>query len=283
MTSHSVPLAGVFGWPIAHSLSPLLHGHWLQATGIKGHYVPLECKPEDLASAVPALLKTGFRGFNVTAPHKESIFAFADHVTQRAKIIGAVNTLWRDGGKLYGDTTDGDGFLASLPDGCDLSHCVIIGAGGASKAIAYALCDTRALKSLTLLNRTQQRAAAVLETLQPCFPTVEMHTQTLDQGANALSCATLLINCTSLGMTGQPPLEMDLSPCADDMVLYDTVYSPAQTPLMRAGIARGLQTVGGLGMLIEQGRPGFAHWFGALAPVTGEEQALLKRALGQAQ
>lgn len=281
MTVNTVPLAGVFGSPIGHSLSPLLHNHWLQALGIKGHYVPLECSAEDLPSVLPALLKTGFRGFNVTSPHKEAVFSFADHVTQRAQVLGAINTLWVKDGALHGDTTDGQGFLASLPESCDLSRCVMIGAGGAAKAIAYALCQVGEMHQLTILNRTTARSADLLATLKNVFPDQAMEAQSLSDPDAALAQATLIINCTSLGMTGKPPLDLDLSGCGPKTQLYDTVYSPAQTRLMQAGVAAGLPTIGGLGMLIEQGRPGFEHWFGAAAPKTGQEHALLQRALGQ--
>lgn len=281
MTAETVPLAGVFGSPIGHSLSPLLHNHWLQSLGIKGHYIPLECSAEDLPTVLPTLLKIGFRGFNVTSPHKEKIFSFADHVTQRAQVLGAINTIWLKDGELYGDTTDGQGFLASLPEACDLSRCVIIGAGGAAKAIAYALCQVGEVEDLIIVNRTPARSDDLMATLKSVFPSQVMSSQSLAGPSPALENATLVINCTSLGMTGKPPLELDLSGCNAGTLIYDTVYSPAQTKLMQAAVAAGLPVIGGLGMLIEQGRPGFAHWFGAPAPKTGEEATLLQRALGQ--
>lgn len=279
MTSHTIPLAGVFGWPAAHSLSPLLHTHWLEAAGIKGHYVPLECAPQHLHSVLPALLKTGFRGFNVTVPHKEAVFPLADHVTQRARAIGAINTLWLEDDGLHGDITDGDGFLDSLPEGTDLSHCVMVGAGGAAKAIGYSLCQTQKVKTLTILNRTPARAQALTAQLKSFFPDVSVRTNSLDGAEHALSNASLLINTTSLGMTGQPPLWLDITPCPRSMVVYDIVYTPARTPLLELAHQRGLTHCNGLSMLINQGRPGFARWFGTPAPHTGAEIAVLQSAL----
>lgn len=283
MTSHAIPLAGVFGWPAAHSLSPLLHSHWLEAAGIQGHYVPLECAPQDLHTVLPALLKTGFRGFNVTVPHKEAVFHLADHVTERARDIGAINTLWLEEDGLHGDITDGDGFLQSIPDGTDLSHCVMVGAGGAAKAIGYSLCQTQKVKTLTILNRTHARAQALASQLQGFFPNVSLRANTLDAAEQPLANASLLINTTSLGMAGQPPLWLDLTPCPRSTVVYDIVYTPARTPLMELAHQRGLTHCNGLSMLINQGRPGFERWFGVPAPHTGAERALLQSALDGAQ
>lgn len=283
MTSHPIPLAGVFGWPVAHSLSPLLHRHWLDALGISGHYVPLECAPKDLGQVLPALLKTGFVGFNVTVPHKEAVFSLAHHVTARARDIGAINTLWMEAGELHGDITDGDGFLASLPAGCDVSHCVMVGAGGAAKAIAYTLCQTGNVRSFTILNRTGPRAHALKDQLDALFPHVKISVATLPAPQDALAQATLLINSTSLGMTGQSPLWMDLTPCQRTCVVYDIVYTPARTPLLELAYERGLETVNGLAMLIEQGRPGFARWFGQAAPHTHAERTVLQNALDASQ
>jgi shikimate dehydrogenase len=283
MTSHAIPLAGVFGWPAAHSLSPLLHSHWLEMAGIQGHYVPLECAPQDLHAALPALLKTGFRGFNVTVPHKEAVFHLADHVTARARDIGAINTLWMEDDGLHGDITDGDGFLQSVPKGTDLSHSVMVGAGGAAKAIGYTLCQTQKVKSLTILNRTRARAEDLASQLRGFFPDVSLRANTLDAADRPLASASLLINTTSLGMAGQPPLWLDLTPCPRSAVVYDIVYTPARTPLMELAHQRGLTHCNGLSMLINQGRPGFERWFGVPAPHTGAERALLQSVLDGGQ
>jgi len=282
-TDHSpIPLAGVLGYPASHSLSPLLHGHWLKSLRLSGHYVPLECAPENLADVVKTLVKTGFRGFNVTVPHKEAVFPLVDVASARAKHIGAINTIWLEDGALYGDITDGDGFLACLPEDVDLSCAVMIGAGGAAKAIAYVLCASGKTRHLTIVNRTQSRAHALVTVLEDFFPDVDLNSTAMDGVASALSEATLLINSTSLGMVGQGPLEVDLSSCPKRTFVYDIVYTPAETPLLAQASRLGLAGANGLGMLIEQARPGFARWFGADPPHTGQELALLQKALGQA-
>ncbi|MEM7568742.1 MAG: shikimate dehydrogenase [Pseudomonadota bacterium] len=281
MTEMSVPLAGVLGWPITHSLSPLLHGHWLQHLGLKAHYVPLGCAPDDFAAAVPMLLKTGFRGFNVTVPHKEAAFSLADVRTPRAEQMGAVNTLWVDGGLLHGDSTDGDGFLSALPPLKAGAQALVIGAGGAAKAVVYALAGLDSVSHILIANRTLARADALCAQMQKCFPQTTFHAHALDESEHALGATDLIVNTTSLGMAGQPPLALDFSLCTAAPICYDIVYTPALTPFLSAAKQAGLETINGLPMLIGQARPGFEKWFGQPAPHTGDELRLLKEALGQ--
>ncbi len=261
MLTGRAKLAGVTGWPVAHSRSPLLHGTWIARHGLDAAYVPLPIAPADFAAAVRGLAAAGFRGMNVTIPHKEAAFAVCDEVLPRAHRAGAVNTLVFRAGRIIGDCTDGFGFLASLP-GTDPKRgpAVILGAGGAARAIAAALLDA-GCPHLTLVNRTPERAEALARALGG-----NIHVSTTPP----LEGATLLVNTTSLGMAGQPPLELDLAPLPDHAVVADIVYVPLETKLLAAARARGLTGVDGLGMLLHQARPGFEAWFG-VAPVVDDE------------
>lgn len=246
-------LAGVAGWPVAHSRSPRLHGHWIARHGLDAAYVPLPVRPEHFAEAMRGLRLAGFRGCNVTIPHKEAAFALADLLTPRARRAGAVNTLlFREEG-IEGDCTDGYGFLQSLGD-CDPASgpAVVLGAGGAARAIAAALLDAGCPR-LTLVNRSRARAEALAEALGGPVEVAERP---------GLEAAALLVNATSLGMAGQPPLEFDLAPLPTHAVVADIVYVPMETALLRAARERGLRGVDGLGMLLHQARPGFRAWFG---------------------
>lgn len=254
-------LAGVAGWPVSHSRSPLLHGTWIARHGLDAAYLPLPIAPENFPLAVRGLAAAGFRGMNVTIPHKEAAFAVCDEVLPRAHRAGAVNTLVFREGRILGDCTDGFGFLASLPDyDPQRGPAVILGAGGAARAIAAALLDA-GCPCLTLVNRTPERAEALARalggpiTVSACPP---------------LDDAALLVNTTSLGMPGQPPLTLDLAPLPGHAVVADIVYVPLETPLLAAARARGLTGVDGLGMLLHQARPGFEAWFG-VAPVVDDE------------
>ncbi len=261
MLTGKARLAGVAGWPVSHSRSPLLHGTWIARHGLDAAYLPLAIAPENFALAVRGLAAAGFRGMNVTIPHKEAAFAVCDEVLPRAHRAGAVNTLLFREGRIIGDCTDGFGFLASLP-GHDPRRgpAVILGAGGAARAIAAALLDAGCPR-LTLVNRTPERAEALARALGG--PITVSTTPRLDDAA-------LLVNTTSLGMAGQPPLELDLSPLPAHAVVADIVYVPLETPLLAAARARGLVGVDGLGMLLHQARPGFEAWFG-VAPVVDDE------------
>jgi len=251
-------LAGILGWPVAHSRSPRLHGFWLERHGIDGAYVPLPVRPERFAEAVRSLVDLGFRGANVTIPHKEAAFAVCDEVAPFARRAGAVNTLvFREDGRIEGSNTDGYGFLESIREAvpgwrADRGPAVLLGAGGSARAVAAALLEAGCSR-VTLVNRTRARAEALAQALGGPIDVAERA---------PLEEAALLVNTTSLGMQGQPPLAIDLAPLPAGAVVADLVYVPLETPLIAAARARGLSAVGGLGMLLHQARPGFARWFG---------------------
>lgn len=250
-------VAGVFGWPVGHSRSPLLHNHWLDRHGIDGAYIPLPTPPEDFAAAVRGVMAAGFAGANVTIPHKEAAFALCDERDAAAERAGAVNTLVFRDGRILGSNTDGYGFMENLRAHAPgwrpgAGPAVLLGAGGAARAIAAALLDA-GVPELVLVNRTAARAQALADALGG---PVQVATEA------PLAGAALLVNTTSLGMTGQPPLDIDLTPLPAHAVVADAVYVPLETALITAARARGLAVVPGLGMLLHQARPGFRAWFG---------------------
>ncbi len=263
-------IAGVFGWPVTHSRSPRLHGFWLAKYGIDGAYLPFATHPSALEAAIRALPSLGFRGANVTLPHKEPALAAMDEVTARAQRIGAVNTIViGENGLIHGDNTDGFGFLAHLKASAPkwrAAHgdAVVLGAGGAARAIVVALLDAGAPRVL-LANRTERRAEDLARDIGGDIEVVGW----AGRGA-ALKTAGLLVNTTQLGQAGQPPLEIDLKQLPPEAVVDDIVYVPMETPLLAAAKARGNRTVDGLGMLLHQARPGFAAWFGVEPEVTPE-------------
>ncbi len=255
-------LAGVIGWPVTHSRSPRLHGFWLQRHGIDGAYLPLSVRPEDFATAVRGLAAAGFAGANVTLPHKQTAFALCDHVEEFASRAGAVNTLVFEGGRIIGRNTDGFGFLANLrAHGVDpaAGPALVLGAGGAARAIVAALQDLGV--AVSLANRTPAHAAA----LAGMLPGVRL--VAWQDRAAALAGQALLVNTTALGMQGQPPLDLDLAAAPRGLAVADIVYVPLETPLLAAARARGLRAVEGLGMLLHQARPGFEAWFGVAPEV----------------
>jgi shikimate dehydrogenase len=257
--------AGVLGWPVAHSRSPRLHGFWLARHGIDGAYLPLPVAPERFAPSVGALADLGFAGANVTIPHKEAAFALCDTLDAVARRAGSVNTLVFTAGGIHGISTDGYGFLESLAEQAPgfapaQGPAVILGAGGAVRAVAAALLDA-GCPHLTLVNRTPERAEALAQALGG--PVAVATTPPLEGAA-------LLVNGTSLGMQGEPPLVIDLAPLPPRAVVADMVYVPLETPLLAAARARGLRGVDGLGMLLHQARPGFLAWFGVAPQVDAE-------------
>ena len=269
-------LAGVLGWPVGHSRSPRLHGFWLQQHGIDGAYLPLAVRPEDFEAVIRALPRMGFRGANVTVPHKEAALALADHVDPLARRIGAVNTLVvRDDGSLEGRNTDAFGFIENLRQGCPgfsaaRGPAVVLGAGGAARAVVAALQDD-GCPEIRLLNRSRERAEALKADLETVvMPGGNITVLPWDSRAAALNDAALLVNTTSLGMTGQPPLEISLAALPTDALVTDIVYAPLLTDLLRAAQSRGNPIVDGLGMLLHQARPGFEAWFGVSPKVTDE-------------
>ncbi|MBK1637520.1 shikimate dehydrogenase [Rhodothalassium salexigens] len=280
MTAADRPVAGVIGWPVAHSLSPRLHGFWLDRAGIDGFYVPMAVAPERLGAALAGLPALGFRGVNVTVPHKQAVFDALDRVTPVARRAGAVNTVTvGEDGTLEGTNTDVAGFLGHLRQAApvwqaDAAPAVILGAGGAARAAAVALLDAGVAR-VTVVNRTVARAEALASALGDARVAVAPW----ERLAGALDGAGLLVNTTSLGMAGQPPLTLDLAPLAADAVVYDIVYVPLETPLLAAARARGLATVDGLGMLIHQGVPAFRAFFCAEAAADAATRAHLLAAL----
>ncbi len=269
-------IAGVMGWPIAHSLSPHLHGHWLQAYGIDGAYVPFAVPPDRLSEALRALPALGMRGVNLTMPHKEAALEICDDVDPAAQRIGAVNTVTvTDCSLLYGSNTDGFGFMENLlaagialPEG---AAAVVLGAGGAARAVVAALID-RGAGEVRLVNRTRERA----EALAARFPAAAV--EDWERRADVLDGADILINATNLGMAGHPPLDLVLDALPLGAAVNDIVYSPLETGLLAATRRRGNSVVDGLGMLLHQARPAFRAWFGVDPEVTGAlRQALLQR------
>ncbi|MQX37008.1 shikimate dehydrogenase [Roseospira navarrensis] len=263
-------VAGVAGWPVAHSRSPRLHGTWLRWYGIDGAYVPLAVPPDRVAAAFAGLPALGLVGANVTVPHKEAALAACETLTDRARRIGAVNTLVvQQDGTLHGDNTDGFGFLENLRQGApgwrgSRGPAVVLGAGGAARAVCVALLDSGA-PEIRLLNRSMDRAEALAGSLDGrivCAP--------LSESSRAMMDAGLLVNTTSLGMAGQPPLDVDLEPLPTDALVTDLVYAPLETPLLAMARGRGNPVVDGLGMLLHQARPGFEAWFGVAPEVTDD-------------
>jgi len=256
LTGHA-RLAGIIGWPVAHSRSPRLHGFWLERHAIDGAYVPLAVRPEDFATAVRGLAASGFAGANVTLPHKRAAFALCDSVEPSAQHAGAVNTLVFRDGRINGSNTDGWGFLANLrAHGVNpaAGPVLLLGAGGAARAIAAALLEAGV--GVTVANRTLTHARALAADL-PGLRVLDW-----EQRNEALPDHALLVNATSLGMQDHPPLEIDLDYAPASLAVADIVYVPLATPLLAAASARGLRTVEGLGMLLYQAVPGFRAWFG---------------------
>jgi len=273
MISGKARLAGILGWPVGHSKSPRLHNHWLALHGIDGAYVPLPVAPADLAAAVRLLPRLSFAGANVTVPHKEAVLALVDAVEPLAARIGAVNTLVIDEqGRITGRNTDALGFLLNLKEvrpGLGSGPAVILGAGGAARAACAALLED-GVAEIRLVNRSLDRARQLAAEIGgPIVP--------IDWSGReaALDDAGLLVNSTSLGMTGQPPLEISLDRLPETALVNDMVYAPLETGLLAAARARGNPVADGIGMLLHQARPGFEAWFGVRPDVTPEIRAMM--------
>jgi len=260
--------AGVMGWPVAHSRSPLLHGFWLKQHGIAGAYELLPVPPEDLETALRGLAAQGFAGCNLTVPHKQAALAIVDHVDGTAARIGAVNTIIvRRDGALEGRNTDAFGFRENLRAAqpawrARAGPAAVLGAGGAARAVVAALLDDGA-PEIRLVNRSRGHAAALAAALGGPITVIDW-----SRGAAVLGDAALLVNTTSLGMAGRPPLDLALDALPKTAVVNDIVYAPLETPLLEAARRRGNPVVDGLGMLLHQARPAFAAWFGVTPDVT---------------
>jgi shikimate dehydrogenase len=265
--------AFVIGWPISHSRSPLIHNYWLAKLNLPGRYERFAVAPPDLPTFLANLADLGFVGGNVTLPHKEKAFAACAVTTPVARRLQAVNTLWIEDEKLFGDNTDVAGFLASLdadiPDwDKSVDKAIVLGAGGAARGIVFAL-NARGIRQIIIVNRTRSRG----EELQKQFPDTRIDLADFAALPELLRDADLLVNTTSLGMIGQPPLDVDVTPLPDHAIVADIVYAPLETALLRQASARGLRTSGGLGMLLHQAVPGFARWFGQTPQVTPDLRA----------
>ncbi|MFZ2871762.1 shikimate dehydrogenase [Zavarzinia sp.] len=268
--SGKAKLAGVMGWPVGHSRSPRLHGFWLEQYDIDGAYVPMAVRPEHLQAALRALPKLGFRGCNLTVPHKEAAIPLLDRIDDAARHIGAVNTVIVEAdGTLTGRNTDAPGFIANLRQGApgltlDGATAMVIGAGGAARGIVAGLIEAGVVE-IKLANRSPEKASAIAHGFEPYVVTVPW-----DERADRMDDLDLLVNTTSLGMTGQPPLDLPLDGLPRKAVVTDAVYAPLETDLLARARARGNPVVDGLGMLLHQAVPGFAAWFGVEPEVTEE-------------
>ena len=265
--------ACLIGWPAAHSRSPLIHHYWLRTLGIEGGYVIEAIPPEDFADFVRRLRVHGFVGANVTIPHKERALALSKP-DARARAIGAANTLWYEGGELRSTNTDIEGFIDNL-DACaqgwdGATDALVLGAGGSSRAVVFGLIE-RGIKRVHLANRTIERARALADQFG-----ANVHPVSWDAMSDLLPRAGLLVNTTSLGMHGQPALEVDAGLLPSHAVVADLVYVPLETPLLSAARARGLKTADGLGMLLHQAVRGFELWFGQRPEVTSELRKLVE-------
>ena len=272
---HKIPLVAVIGSPVAHSKSPMLHGHWLKSYEIAGFYIPIDVSPENFYEVVQTLPKMGFVGANVTIPHKEVALKFASNATARARKVGAANTLIfdQDGG-YSADNTDGVGFVNNIKEhiptwSVKQGTTVVLGAGGAARGILAAVLEEGS-EDIILLNRTRSRAEDLAQEFGP-----SVRVKDWEEIPSALQQAATVVNTTSLGMVGNPELDIDLTPLSRDAVVTDIVYTPLRTGLLKAAEDRGCRTVDGFGMLLHQAVPGFERWFGIRPQVTAELRELL--------
>jgi shikimate dehydrogenase len=272
-------IAGVMGWPVMHSRSPKLHNFWLQQYGLAGAYLPLEIRQDQLEGALRALPALNFCGCNLTIPHKEAALRVVDSVDAVARRIGAVNTIVVGAdGQLEGRNTDAYGFISSVCDAQPNWHAgdgpiVVLGAGGGARAVLTALIEAGA-QEIWLANRSLERAEALAQEFGPPIGICDW-----SKRHEALDQAAMLVNTTSLGMLGQPPLDLVLQALPFTAIVCDIVYVPLETPLLAAARRRGNPTVDGLGMLLHQARPAFEAWFGILAEVTPALRTMMEATL----
>lgn len=269
------PRCFIIGHPVAHSRSPLIHGSWLSEHGLEGSYERVDVAPADLPAFVEGLRAGAFAGGNVTVPHKEAMLKLIDEVSEAARAVGAVNTIWREGSRLHGDNTDVSGFLAHLDASVPgweerAATALVLGAGGAARGIAFGL-KARGLRRIVLANRSRARADDLAAALG-----VPVEAADWDDRARLVASAGLIVNTTALGMHGQPPLDLDLAGLRPGTIVDDIVYVPLKTPLLLEAEARGGIAVDGLGMLLHQAVPGFARWFGVTPSVTPALRARLE-------
>lgn len=271
--------ACVIGWPAGHSRSPLIHNYWIKQHGLAAEYRREAVPPDKFAEFIAGLSERGYIGANVTLPHKEAALALSDP-DDRAQAVGAANTLWLEGGKLRSTNTDVEGFLENLDaatPGWDsgLQSAVVLGAGGAARAIVFALLN-RGVERVHVANRTFEKAQSFRERFGE-----RVHPVHWEEINGLLAGAQLLVNATSLGMSGQPELGVDVQHFPASAVVADIVYTPLETPLLAAAKRRGLRTADGLGMLLHQAVRGFSLWFGIRPEVTAELRSLVEADLKQ--
>ena len=279
MNPPSYGLAGVLGWPVAHSRSPKIHSYWISKYGLLGAYVQLPVAPGQLGLALPGLAALGFRGCNITLPHKVDALHLVDALDANAARIGAINTIVVQGdGSLKGFNNDGFGYVQSLLDAkpdwrADAGPVAVLGAGGAARAVVLSLAD-RGAREIRLLNRTPEKAQALANEFGApvrALPWSQRHA--------ALADVAMLVNTTSQGMQGQPALDLDLAALPLHALVSDVIYVPMQTPLLAAARQRGNATVNGLGMLLNQARPAFEAWFGVMPEITAELRQAIEAGL----
>jgi shikimate dehydrogenase len=269
-TPNEFGLAGLIGMPVAHSRSPIIHNFWLAAHGIRGTYVPLAVRPEQLKDALSGLAALGFRGCNVTMPHKQTAMPLLHRVNETARRTGAVNTIVvEEDGTLSGFNNDGNGFVQSLRDAKpdwrpDDGPILLLGAGGSSRAVVVALLENGA-RAIRIANRTAEKAEAIAAEFGPDVKTVDWAARSA-----ALADVALLINCTDQGMIGKPALAIDLARLTPATLVADLIYTPLETPFLADARLRGCVTVNGLGTLLNQARLAFKAWFGVMPDVTPE-------------
>jgi shikimate dehydrogenase len=272
--------ACVVGWPVKHSRSPVIHGHWIKQYQLDAVYRREEIAPEAFATFIEQLSSRGYVGANITIPHKDAALAMSEP-DERARAVGAANTLWYDSGRLLSTNTDVEGFTANLDASVPgweqrAGEAAVLGAGGSARAVVYGLIE-RGVGKINVVNRTPERAEALQArfgaAVHPVHPSALPH---------VLARSGLLVNTTSLGMTGQPPLDIDLDPLPRHAVVADLVYAPLHTPLLMAARNRGLATADGLGMLLHQAVRGFQLWFGIRPEVTGDLRVLVESDLRKA-
>jgi shikimate dehydrogenase len=265
--------AFVIGDPVSHSRSPMIHGHWLSKYGIAGSYEAIHVKQAEVGAFLSAIADRGFIGGNVTVPHKEAAFARAGVRDEISEEIGAVNTLWMEEGKLHGANTDGFGFAQNLDErspGWDkIAAALVIGAGGASRAVIHAL-KSRGISDIRVANRSLNRAIELGSVFGHAVSAHKLEAlNELGRGAG------LVVNTTSLGMKSEGEIPLDMSVLSSNTLITDIVYVPLETPFLKAARRAGLRTADGLGMLLHQARPGFEKWFGVLPDVTPELRQLI--------
>jgi shikimate dehydrogenase len=275
MSDSPFVLAGVMGWPVAHTRSPAIHNHWISRHGLKGAYVQLPVHPDRLEAALRGLPALGFAGCNVTVPHKVSAMHFMDELHPTAQRVAAINTIVvQPDGSLLGMNNDGAGYVQSLRDADpawrgDAGPALVLGAGGAARAIVVALLD-EGVPELRITNRTLERAQALAEAFGERVKVVPWA-----QRNDAMAGVSLLVNTTTQGMHGQPPLDVALDALPAAAMVSDAIYIPMETPLLAQGRLRGHRTVNGLGMLLNQARPAFKAWFGVMPEITPELRAAI--------